>query len=52
MADLSSFQSAYQQAGQQAADMTASLPSVLTELKGSLNEIFNKDNPLVKERMG
>lgn len=39
-------------AAQTAATMTASLPKVLTELKGSLNEIFNKDNPLVKERTG
>lgn len=39
-------------ASEKAATMAGSLPTVLNDLKGSLNEIFNKDNPLVKERTG
>ena len=50
--DLESLRSGADTASLQASTMQASLPSVLTELKGSLNEIFNKDNPLVKERTG
>ena len=52
MADLESLRSGADTASLQASTMQASLPSVLQELKGSLNEIFNKDNPLVKERTG
>ena len=50
--DLESLRSGADTASSQASAMQASLPSVLTELKGSLNQIFNKDNPLVKERTG
>lgn len=50
--DLESLRSGADTASAQASTMQASLPSVLTELKGSLNQIFNKDNPLVKERTG
>jgi len=33
-----------------AANQTAQLPRALNELRGNLNAIFQKDNPLVQER--
>jgi len=50
--DLEGLRTGAEAASQTATTMQASLPGVLTELKGSLNQIFNKDNPLVKERTG
>lgn len=50
--DPNALQNEANNASSQATNMAASLPSVLTELKGSLNQIFNKDNPLIQERTG